>query len=135
MTTRASGWSSSRTRRTSPPCARRSSWPSRPRRPTSSSATQAVRAVFLIDPRATVRAILYYPLSNGRNIDEILRLLVALQTSDEHKIATPANWRVGEDVIIPPPGSTGLAAERVEKAGKDYQCLDWFLCLKKYPGK
>jgi len=47
----------------------------------------------------------------------------------------PANWQVGDDVIIPPPGSCGAAAERVEKAGTDYRCLDWFLCLKKYPGK
>jgi peroxiredoxin (alkyl hydroperoxide reductase subunit C) len=101
----------------------------------SASSTQAVRAVFLIDPKAVVRAILYYPLSNGRNIEEIKRLLIAMQTSDEYKVATPANWRVGDDVIIPPPGSCGAAAERVEKAGTDYRCLDWFLCLKKYPGK
>jgi peroxiredoxin (alkyl hydroperoxide reductase subunit C) len=101
----------------------------------SASTTQAVRAVFLIDPKAIVRAILYYPLSNGRNIEEIKRLLIAMQTSDEYKVATPANWRVGDDVIIPPPGSCGAAAERVEKAGADYRCLDWFLCLKKYPGK
>jgi len=101
----------------------------------SASTTQAVRAVFVIDPKAVVRAILYYPLSNGRNVDEILRLLIAMQTSDEYKVATPANWRVGDDVIIPPPGSCGAAQERVEKAGSDYRCLDWFLCLKKYPGK
>jgi len=97
------------------------------------STTQAVRAVFIIDPEATVRAILFYPLSNGRNIDEIKRLVVALQHSDKHKIATPANWNLGEDVIIPPPGSCGSAKERVEKAGEDYTCLDWFLCLKKCP--
>ncbi|OHB63113.1 MAG: peroxiredoxin [Planctomycetes bacterium RBG_13_60_9] len=101
----------------------------------TASTTQAVRAVFIIDPKATVRAILYYPLSNGRNVDEIKRLLVAIQLTDEHKVATPANWQVGDDVIIPPPGSCGTAKERVEKAGADYRCLDWFLCLKKYPGK
>ena len=101
----------------------------------SASTTQAVRAVFIIDPKAMVRAILYYPLSNGRNMNEIKRLLVAMQTSDEYKVATPANWQLGEDVIIPPPGSCGSAKERVENAGSDYQCLDWFLCLKKYPGK
>lgn len=101
----------------------------------SASTTQAVRAVFVIDPKAIVRAILYYPLTNGRNVNEILRLLVAIQTSDEYKVATPANWRVGEDVIIPPPGSCGSAQERVDNAGGEYQCLDWFLCLKKYPGK
>jgi len=101
----------------------------------SASTTQAVRAVFIIDPNATVRAILYYPLSNGRNVDEIKRLLIAMQHSDEYGIATPANWQPGEDVIIPPPGSCGVARDRVEKAGTDYRCLDWFLCLKKDPGK
>jgi peroxiredoxin 2/4 len=101
----------------------------------SASTTQAVRAVFIIDPKAIVRAILYYPLSNGRNMDEVKRLLVAMQHSDEYKIATPANWQPGDDVIVPPPGSCGAAKDRVEKAGSDYRCLDWFLCLKKDPGK
>jgi peroxiredoxin (alkyl hydroperoxide reductase subunit C) len=99
----------------------------------SASTTQAVRAVFIIDPKAIVRAILYYPLSNGRNMQEVKRLLIAMQHSDEHKIATPANWQLGDDVIIPTPGSCGSAKERVEGAGKDYECLDWFLCLKKCP--
>jgi peroxiredoxin 2/4 len=97
------------------------------------STTQAVRAVFIIDQAGIVRAILYYPMSNGRNIEEIKRLLAALQLSEKHQIATPANWQPGEDVIIPPPGSCIKARERVEKAGEDYQCLDWFLCLKKCP--
>jgi peroxiredoxin (alkyl hydroperoxide reductase subunit C) len=99
----------------------------------AASTTQAVRAVFIIDPDAIVRAILYYPLSNGRNMQEIKRLLVAMQHSDEHGIATPANWELGEDVIIPPPGSCGTAKDRVEGAGEDYDCLDWFLCLKRCP--
>jgi peroxiredoxin (alkyl hydroperoxide reductase subunit C) len=99
----------------------------------SASTTQAVRAVFIMDPNATVRAILYYPLGNGRNMDEVKRLLIAMQHSDEHDIATPANWQIGDDVIVPPPGSCGKAKERVEKAGADYNCLDWFLCLKKCP--
>jgi len=99
----------------------------------SASTTQAVRAVFIIDPTAMVRAMLYYPLSNGRNMQEIKRLLIAMQHSDEHEVATPANWQLGDDVIIPPPGSCGSAKERVEAAGKDYECLDWFLCLKKCP--
>jgi peroxiredoxin (alkyl hydroperoxide reductase subunit C) len=81
------------------------------------SNTQAVRAVFIIDPETKVRAILFYPLSNGRNVDEVKRLLVAMQHSDEHKIATPANWRPGDDVIVPPPGSCGVAKERIDKAG------------------
>jgi peroxiredoxin 2/4 len=99
----------------------------------AASTTQAVRAVFIIDPDGIVRAILYYPLSNGRNMQEIKRLLVAMQHSDEHNIATPANWEIGDDVIIPPPGSCGSAKDRVEASGKDYECLDWFLCLKKCP--
>ena len=78
------------------------------------SSTQAVRAVFIIDPKAIVRAILYYPLSNGRNMDEIMRLLIAMQTSDAQGIATPANWKPGDDVIVPPPGSCGVAKERTE---------------------
>jgi len=99
------------------------------------STTQAVRATFIIDPRTTVRAILFYPLTNGRNVDEIKRLLIAMQHTDEYKIATPVNWQPGEDVIIPPPGSFDAAEERIEKAGDEYRCLDWFLCLKQDPHK
>jgi len=99
----------------------------------AASSTQAVRAVFIIDPNAVVRAILYYPLSNGRNMDEIKRLLIAMQHSDQHKIATPANWQLGDDVIVPPPGSCGAAKERVEKPTADMKVLDWFICLKKCP--
>jgi len=95
------------------------------------SNTQAVRAVYFIDPKARIRALIYYPLSNGRNFDEIKRLLVAMQTSDEHRVATPADWRPGDEVIIPPPGSVDGAADRLAGAGEDYHCLDWFLCLKK----
>jgi len=98
--------------------------------PTTSD-TQAVRAVFYIDPDAKVRALIYYPLSNGRNFKEIKRLLIAMQTSDTYKIATPADWQPGEDVIVPPPGSCGSAQKRVESAEqKDLKCLDWFLCFK-----
>jgi len=81
----------------------------------AASSTQAVRAVFIINPKAVVRAILYYPLSNGRNMGEIKRLLIAMQHSDEHGIATPANWQIGDDVIVTPPGSCGTAKEHVEK--------------------
>lgn len=97
------------------------------------STTQAVRAVFIIDPKSIVRAILYYPLSNGRDINEVLRLLIALQTSDKYGVATPANWRPGDDVIVPPPGSCGTAKERVTKPDPEVKCLDWFMCLKKCP--
>jgi peroxiredoxin 2/4 len=96
--------------------------------------TKAVRAVFFIDPAGKVRAILYYPLSNGRNFAEIKRLLVAMQTTDAHGVATPADWMPGDEVIIPPPGSCGAAKDRVDQAaGGDYTCHDWFMCTKKLP--
>jgi peroxiredoxin (alkyl hydroperoxide reductase subunit C) len=97
----------------------------------SASTTQAVRAVFLIDPESKVRAILYYPLSNGRNFQEIKRLLTAIQTSDKYGVATPADWKPGEEVIVPPPGSCGAAKERVESRDPSMRCVDWFLCFKK----
>jgi peroxiredoxin (alkyl hydroperoxide reductase subunit C) len=97
----------------------------------NASNTQAVRAVFIIDPNAKIRAIIYYPLSNGRNMDEIKRLLLAMQKSDKENVATPANWQPGDDVIIPPPGSCGTAKERMETEEKDKYCLDWFICFKK----
>jgi peroxiredoxin 2/4 len=97
----------------------------------NASTTQAVRAVFIMDPEAKVRAVLYYPLSAGRNMDEIKRLILALQKNDKDGVATPANWQPGDDVIIPTPGSCGAAKERVESKEEGKYCLDWFLCLKK----
>ena len=95
------------------------------------STTQAVRAVFVIDPEAKVRAILYYPLSTGRNFAEIKRLVVALQKSDRDLCATPADWQEGDDVIIPPASSCGIAKERMDDSTEGQYCLDWFLCFKK----
>lgn len=97
----------------------------------SASTTQAVRAVFLIDPESKVRALFYYPLSNGRNFQEIKRLLVAMQTSDKYKVATPADWQPGEEVIVPPPGSCGAAKERMEMKDPSVRAVDWFLSFKK----
>ena len=98
--------------------------------------TKAVRAVFFIDPTGNVRALIYYPLSNGRNVDEILRILIAMQTTDAEKVATPADWRPGDDVIVPAPGSCGAASARVAEAPQaGMRCLDWFLCFKKLPIK
>jgi peroxiredoxin (alkyl hydroperoxide reductase subunit C) len=94
------------------------------------SNTQAVRAVFIIDPEAKIRCILYYPLSTGRNFDEIKRIVIALQKADEG-YATPADWRPGDDVIVPPAGSCGVAKERMESTDEDIYCLDWFMCFKK----
>lgn len=95
------------------------------------SNTQAVRAVFFVDPNGIVRTILYYPLSLGRNFDEIKRIIQALQKADADKVATPANWRPGDDVIIPTAGSCGVAKERMEDTSPDKYCLDWFMCFKR----
>lgn len=95
------------------------------------SNTQAVRAVFVIDPESKIRTILYYPLSTGRNFDEIKRIIQALQKADQDKVATPADWRPGQDVIIPTAGSCGTAKERMESKDDDKYCLDWFMCFKR----
>ena len=95
------------------------------------SNVSAVRAVFFIDPQTKIRALMYYPLSTGRNFQEIKRVLISMQTVDKHNIATPADWQPGDDVIVPPPGSCGTAKERVEGAEKEgIKCLDWFICFK-----
>jgi len=95
------------------------------------STTQAVRAVFIIDPESKIRAILYYPLSTGRNMQEIKRLVIALQKNENEKVATPANWQPGDDVIIPPPNTMDGVKERLEKEEEGRCCLDWFICLRK----
>lgn len=97
----------------------------------AASDTKAVRSVFFIDPQAKVRALLCYPLSNGRNFNEILRLVDALQTADKHHCATPADWQPGDDVIVPPPGSCGLANQRAAGADAAMHCYDWFFCTRK----
>jgi len=91
------------------------------------SDTSAVRATFFIDPEGALRAMVYYPMSNGRSVDEFLRLLEALQTSDAHGVATPENWRTGEKVIVPPP-QTAEEAER--RLAEGYECTDWYFCKK-----
>ena len=93
------------------------------------ASTKAVRAVFFIDPKGIIRAIIYYPLSLGRNFDELYRVIVALQAADAFNVATPADWYPGDDVIIGPAGSCGTAKERMEDS--DLDCKDWFFCTKK----
>jgi len=78
------------------------------------SNTKAVRAVFVIDPKGVIRTIIYYPLSLGRNFDELYRVVLALQTADAFSVATPADWRPGDDVIVPPAGSCGAAKDRMK---------------------
>lgn len=94
------------------------------------SKTETIRCVFVIDPESKIRAMLYYPLTTGRNMDEILRLVDALQTTDKYKVATPANWRAGDPVVVPPPTTIEQAEERLKEG---YECKDWYLCTKKLP--
>lgn len=95
------------------------------------SNTKAVRAVFFIDPKGIIRAIIYYPLSLGRNFDELYRVIVALQTADKFEVATPADWEPGDEVIVPTAGSCGVAKERMQSKDADMHCYDWFFCTKK----
>jgi peroxiredoxin (alkyl hydroperoxide reductase subunit C) len=90
--------------------------------------TSAVRATFLIDPDSKIRAMVYYPMSNGRSVDEIFRLLQALQTSDKNGVATPENWKPGEPVIVPPPKT---AADAEARAGQGYEYTDWYFSRKR----
>jgi peroxiredoxin 2/4 len=91
--------------------------------------TATVRCVFIIDPKRNVRAMIYYPLNVGRNFDEIVRVVDALQTVDKHGVACPANWKPGDEVIVPPPTTMQAAEERV--ANKDLQVTDWYFSKKK----
>lgn len=95
--------------------------------------TKAVRAVFVIDPEGIVRTIIYYPLSTGRNFDELLRVVKALQTADAFDVATPADWRPGDAVIVPPAGSCGTAQSRMSGDTEGVECQDWFFCTKERP--
>jgi len=95
--------------------------------------TNTVRAVFVVDSKGIIRAIIYYPQEVGRNMNEILRLVKALQTTDEYGVATPANWPnnelIGDDVIIPPAGTEKMIKERLEKAEQGaICCFDWWFC-------
>ena len=92
------------------------------------SKTETVRCVFIIDDKQIIRTILYYPLTTGRNMQEILRIIDALQMTDENKVATPANWKPGDMVVVPPPNTQEMAEERVKQG---YECVDWYLCKKK----
>ena len=92
---------------------------------------KTVRAVFIIDPNGIIRAILYYPLTTGRNFDEIKRLLIALQTTDAFKVSTPADWRPGDDVVAPAPLTITEMDARINNTNKDLDVKAWFLAFKK----
>ncbi|HFB65024.1 MAG TPA: peroxiredoxin [Aeromonadales bacterium] len=91
------------------------------------SDTSAVRATFIIDDKGILRAMVYYPMSNGRSIDEFVRLVKALQTSDKYDVATPEAWQPGDKVIVPPPATAEEAAARLDQG---YECVDWYFCKK-----
>ena len=92
------------------------------------SSTAAVRCVFFIDDKGIMRAMIYYPLQNGRFMPEIIRLVKALQTTDKFKVSTPANWQPGDKVVVPAPKT---AAEMEKRPTEGYECMDWYLCFKK----
>lgn len=94
------------------------------------SETKAVRAVFYIDPKGVIRTIIYYPLSLGRNFDELKRVLIALQTTDNFGVSMPADWRPGDPVIVPAPSTMQALKDRM--AGKDgkLNCHEWFFCTR-----
>ena len=98
--------------------------------------TNTVRAVFIVDANAKIRIILYYPQELGRNMDEILRVVKAMQISDKNKVAMPANWPdnelINDHVIIPPATDVKTAKERLQKSKEgEFECYDWWLCHKK----
>ncbi|MGV0991312.1 MAG: peroxiredoxin [Mycobacterium sp.] len=97
--------------------------------------TKAVRAVFVVDPKGIIRTVIYYPLSLGRNFDELLRVVKALQTADHYDVATPADWRPGDPVIVPPAGSCGTAKDRMDANDEVVHCEDWFFCTKAIPAE
>ena len=92
------------------------------------SDTATVRAVFVIDEKGLIRAIIYYPMSLGRNIDEILRVVDGLQTADKNSCSTPANWRPGDSVVVPPPQTQGDAEKRMQS---EFEVTDWYFAKRK----
>jgi len=92
------------------------------------SSTATVRAVFFIDPKHTIRTLIYYPLNVGRNVDELIRVIDGLQTTDKHGVAVPVNWQPGEKVIVPPPKTVDDVAER--NSNPEYERFDFYLNKK-----
>ena len=89
--------------------------------------TSAVRTTFIIDDKGILRAMVYYPMSNGRSIDEFVRLVKAMQTSDANGVATPESWQPGDKVIVPPPATAEAAEARMQEG---HECVDWYFCKK-----
>jgi len=99
----------------------------------SASDTATIRAVFAIDPKGNVRALIYYPMQIGRNVDEIFRVFQALQTADANNVSCPANWRPGDPVIVPAPGTVEDAAKRASGSGNGLDVTTWYLAKKDLP--
>jgi len=99
----------------------------------SASDTATIRAVFAIDPKGNVRALIYYPMQIGRNIDEIFRVFQALQTADANNVSCPANWRPGDAVIVPAPATVEDAAKRASGSGNGLDVTTWYLSKKDLP--
>jgi peroxiredoxin (alkyl hydroperoxide reductase subunit C) len=99
----------------------------------SASDTATIRAVFAIDPKGNVRALIYYPMQIGRNIDEIFRVFQALQTADANGVSCPANWRPGEQVIVPAPATVEDATKRTNGTGAGLDVQSWYLSKKDLP--
>ena len=91
------------------------------------SSTAAIRAVFFIDDKGILRAMIYYPLTAGRFMPEIVRLIKSLQTTDKYGVATPANWQPGDKVVVPAPKNK---EEMDRRLSEGYECKDWYLCFK-----
>jgi peroxiredoxin (alkyl hydroperoxide reductase subunit C) len=96
----------------------------------NASGTQTVRAVFIIDPESKIRAILYYPFTIGRSIQEIRRIVIALQKTDREQAEAPADWMPGDDLILPPPKTCDAADNRIDRVNENMYCLDWFLAFR-----
>jgi peroxiredoxin (alkyl hydroperoxide reductase subunit C) len=97
------------------------------------SSTSTVRAVFIVDPEATIRAILYYPAELGRNMDEFLRMIKGFQKAEAEDVAISADWPenelIGDRVILPPASSNEVIAKRKEQVENgEIECYDWWLC-------
>ena len=88
-----------------------------------------VRGVFIIDPDNIIRAEFFYPMEVGRNMEELFRTVYALQTADEHRVMTPANWKAGNDVIVPFPVKGRISA--MSKDSGEYYQFSWFMIFKR----
>ena len=93
--------------------------------------TKACRTVFFIDPKGMIRAMIYYPLSTGRNFEEIKRVIEALQVTDKYGVSTPADWQKGDDILLSAPADKEALIKRLADKDETKVCDDWFFCRQK----